>query len=105
CDVVVFEAAVAGCAVPETTVTAVGPGTLQLAAVDPSCFPSPTTYSVRVGGAYAVTGTETGLLGRAQPNARFVYQGAYFHRPDNYDPSAPALAFDLGAGDPRRGAR
>lgn len=104
-DLVIFEDAPENCATRETTISAVAQGQLDLAAFDPSCVPSPTTYSVRVAGAYAVTGTVTGLLGRVAANSTFEYRGAYFHRPDGFDPNRPALTFAMGAGDPRRDTR
>ncbi|MGI5860670.1 MAG: hypothetical protein ACOX6T_01285 [Myxococcales bacterium] len=88
---------------PEAEVAAVAADQLELSGVGASCAGA-VSFTVRPVEEYVVAGGDSGYLGRVRASERFAYQGAYFHRPDDYDAAKPAITFEMGSGDPRRDA-
>lgn len=68
----------------------------------PQACPGRSRFTVRAGpqAPYVVLGSTSGYMGRTGPNRTFSFARPYYHHPAGFDPSRPAVQFDLGEGDP-----
>jgi hypothetical protein len=93
-----------GPAVPtEAVVAAVDGGQLSLTGLDPACA-GVVTVAVRAAD-YLVLGTVSGNMGRVRAGEAFAYAGTYRFEPTGFDPTRPAVAFQMGEGRPVRDSR
>lgn len=81
-----------------TTLAAIGPGAIDVAAIPSGCD-NRTSFSVRAGPVdpIVVTATILGFLGRVSPNGTLIVPASPFAHLAGFDPSAPALRLPFGS--------